>query len=481
MRKTHHVPQLTRDALRSRLLQLASLGASGASIDLQIDTLLEEILHDEQLLEDDLVPQPLPAWAEARDEDSRIVVTGMGVLTPLGIGLPAFWNGLVEGRSGVGPITLCDPGDSPSRIAGEVPGFDPREYLEAKEARRISRASQFAVAAARMALADSGLAITDENRYEVGALIANGSSSPPDTELAARTLFERGFGKVNPFYITGSLPNMPSCQVAIHLGLLGYNTAIATACAASSQAIGEATEVLRRGEASAMLAGGTEAPICQLTLASFCAIRALSTRNAEPQRASRPFDTGRDGFVLGEGAGVLVLERLSDARRRGARIYAEIIGYASTCDAYHVTAPHPEGDGAARAITRALVRAKISPQQIDYINAHATSTAAGDVAETLAVKRAFGEYANSVPMSSTKSMTGHLTSAAGAIEAAATIMALKHGVIPPTINLETPDPACDLDYVPNIARPAALQVAMSNSFGFGGVNGVLVFARPTAV
>lgn len=230
-----------------------------------------------------------------------------------------------------------------------------------------------------------------------------------------------------------------------------------------------------------MLAGGTEAPICQLTLASFCAIRALSTRNAEPRRASRPFDTGRDGFVLGEGAGVLVLERLSDARRRGARIYAEIIGYASTCDAYHVTAPHPEGDGAARAITRALVRAKISPQQIDYINAHATSTAAGDVAETLAVKRAFGEYANSVPMSSTKSMTGHLTSAAGAIEAAATIMALKHGVIPPTINLETPDPACDLDYVPNIARPAALQVAMSNSFGFGGVNGVLVFARPTAV
>jgi 3-oxoacyl-[acyl-carrier-protein] synthase II len=230
-----------------------------------------------------------------------------------------------------------------------------------------------------------------------------------------------------------------------------------------------------------MLAGGTEAPICQLTLASFCAIRALSTRNSDPERASRPFDATRDGFVLGEGAGVVVLERLSHARRRGAQIYAEITGYASTCDAYHVTAPHPEGDGAARAIARALARARISPQQVDYINAHATSTPAGDVAETLAIKQAFGEYAYSVPISSTKSMTGHLTSAAGVVEAAATILALKHGVIPPTINYEHPDPDCDLDYVPNTARPAALQVAISNSFGFGGINGVLVFRKPTAV
>ncbi len=476
MHRTGKALQVRRELLRRRLMQLFDRDVPGATaIDVQIDNLLEEILHE------DVALQPALARLDQGDEDQRIVVTGMGLVTPLGIGIEPFWHNLAAGRSGVGPITLCDPGDSPSRIAGEVPGFEPRDYIEAKEARRVSRASQFAIAAARLALLDSGLAIDDDNRYEVGALIANGSSSPADTELAARTLIERGFSKVNPFYITGSLPNMPSCQVAIQLGLLGYNTAIATACAASSQAIGEAAEVIRRGDATAMLAGGTEAPICQLTLASFCAIRALSTRNDEPERASRPFDTTRDGFVLGEGAGVLVLERLSDARRRGARIYAEIIGYAATCDAYHVTAPHPEGDGAARAISRALVRARISPQQVDYINAHATSTPSGDIAETLAIKRAFGEYANSVPISSTKSMTGHLTSAAGVMEAAATILALQHGLIPPTINYEHPDPECNLDYVPNTARPAELQIAMSNSFGFGGINGVLVFQKPSTV
>ena len=465
-----------RDLLRQRLQRLSAQNPPAATT---IDVQIEELLQD--ILDEDLAPLPTLAWAHDRDEDQQIVVTGMGLLTPLGIGIDPFWAGLIEGRSGAGPITLCDPGESPSRIAAEVSGFDPRDYLEAKEARRLSRASQFAVAAARMALADSGLMVDASNRYDVGALIANGSTSPPDTELATRTVIERGFGKVNPFYVTSSLPNMPSCQVAIQLGLLGYNTAIATACAASSQSIGEAAEVIRRGDAEVMLAGGTEAPICQMTLASFCAIRALSTRNAEPERASRPFDATRDGFVLAEGAGVLVLERLSHARRRGAHIYAEIAGYASTCDAYHVTAPHPEGDGAARAITRALARARISPQQVDYINAHATSTPTGDVAETLAIKQAFGEYAHSVPISSTKSMTGHLTSAAGAVEAAAAILALKHGVIPPTINYEHPDPACDLDYVPNTARKAALQVAVSNSFGFGGINAVLVFRKPAGV
>ena len=465
-----------RDLLRQRLQRLIAQDTPAATT---IDAQIEELLQD--ILDEDLAPLPALAWADDRDEDQRIVVTGMGLLTPLGIGIDSFWAGLTEGRSGVGPITLCDPGESPSRIAAEVGEFDPRNYLEAKEARRISRASQFAVAAARMALADSGLVVDASNRHNVGALIANGSSSPPDTELAARTLIERGFGKVNPFYITSSLPNMPSCQVAIQLGLLGYNTAIATACAASSQSIGEAAEVIRRGDADVMLAGGTEAPICQMTLASFCAIRALSTRNAEPERASRPFDATRDGFVLAEGAGVMVLERLSHARRRGARIYAEITGYASTCDAYHVTAPHPEGDGAARAITRALARARISPQQVDYINAHATSTPSGDVAETLAIKQSFGEYAYSVPISSTKSMIGHLTSAAGAVEAAAAILALKHGIIPPTINYEHSDPTCDLDYVPNAARKAALQVAISNSFGFGGINAVLVFKKPASV
>src|SRR5215211_8951617 len=476
MRRTGKAPQVRRELLRRRLMQLFDRDAPGATaIDVQIEDLLEDIL------EEDVALQPALARLDHGDEDERIVVTGMGLVTPFGIGIAPFWQNLTAGRSGVRPITLCDPGDSPSRIAGEVPGFEARDYMEAKEARRVSRASQFAVAAARMALLDSGLTIDEGNRSDVGALIANGSSSPPDTELAARTMIERGFGKVNPFYITGSLPNMPSCQVAIQLGLLGYNTAIATACAASTQAIGEAAEVIRRGDATLMFAGGTEAPICRLTLASFCAIRALSTRNDDPEGASRPFEATRDGFVLGEGAGVLVLEQLAHARRRGARIYAEIIGYASTCDAYHVTAPHPEGDGAARAMIRALARAQISPQQVDYINAHATSTPAGDVAETLAIKQAFGEYAHSVPISSTKSMTGHLTSAAGAVEAAAVILALKHGVIPPTINYEHPDPACDLDYVPNKARPADLQIAMSNSFGFGGINGVLVFQKPSAV
>jgi 3-oxoacyl-[acyl-carrier-protein] synthase II len=416
-----------------------------------------------------------------RNEDQRVVVTGMGVLTPLGIGLDIYWNGLAAGKSGVGPITLCDPGESTSRIAAEVPNFDPRAYLDAKEARRMSRASHFAVAAARMAVADARLTIDDSNRAEIGVLLGNGTTAPADTEAAMRTLIERGMGRVSPFYITSAIPNMPACQVAIQLGLLGYNTTIATACAASSQAIGEAAEVIRRGHATIMLAGGTEAPICQLTLASFGALRALSTRNDDPHHASRPFDAERDGFVLGEGAGVLVLEQLSHARRRGATIYAELIGYASTCDAYHVTAPHPNGDGAARAMARALQYAHIAPQQIDYINAHATATLVGDVAETRAIRQIFGEYAPSIPISSTKSMIGHLTSAAGAVEAAATILALKHNLIPPTINLDQPDPQCDLDYVPNEARPADLQIAMSNSFGFGGVNGVLIFQKPSLI
>lgn len=463
-----------RQLLRERLLALTSAPRSVdalESIEAQIDVLLEDLLDEAAEI------SPAPALTSSRTEDERVVVTGIGVLTPLGIGLEPFWDGLIAGRSGVGTITLCDPGDSPSKIAGEVREFDPRAFLDAKEARRLSRASQFAVAAAHMALADARLVIDDSNRADIGVLIGNGTTAPPDTEAAMRTLIERGLGRVSPFYITSALPNMPACQVAIQLGLLGYNTTIATACAASAQAIGEAAEVIRRGAASVMLAGGTEAPICQLTLASFGALRALSTRNADPQRASRPFDTNRDGFVLGEGAGMLVLESLAHARRRNATVYAEVIGYASTCDAHHVTAPHPEGDGAARAMAQALRHARIGPQQVHYINAHATSTTVGDIAETRAIKQVFGEYATSVPISSTKSMIGHLTSAAGAVEAAATIMALQHGRIPPTINLEQPDPACDLDYVPNEARTADLRIAMSNSFGFGGVNAVLVFQK----
>ncbi len=438
---------------------------------IEIDRLLLEALEDDPIIE------TAPQRADARDEDERVVVTGMGVVTPLGIGLEAYWEGLASGRSGVGPITLCDTADSTCTIAAEVKGFDPRAYMDIKEARRISRASQFAVAAAKLAVADAGLTIDASNTYEIGTLIASGATSPPDVEGAVRAMLEKGLARMSPFFITAALPNMPSCQVAIQLDVRGYSTTIATACAAATQAIGEAAEIIRRGDAVAMLAGGTEAPICQLTLGSFIGVRALSTRNAEPHRASRPFDADRDGFVLGEGAGVLVLESLGHARRRGARIYAEIIGYAATNDAYHVTAPHPSGDGAARAMTRALAKARVGPQQIDYLNAHATSTLAGDIAETLAIKQAFGEYAYSVPISSTKSMTGHLTSAAGAIEAAATILAMQHSRIPPTINLETPDPQCDLDYVPNTSRAAAIEIAMSNSFAFGGINGVLVLRR----
>lgn len=470
MRPSTDEDRARRELLRSRLLALTADTSDPTVIDDQIEQLLDEI-------SDDLAPQPARALFDERPEDDRVVVTGMGLVTPLGIGIGPFWNGLIEGRSGVRRITLCDPGESPCAIAAEVPDFDPRSYMDAKEARRVSRASQFAVAAGRMALEDSGFVVDDGNRYDVGALIASGSTSPPDTEAAAHTLFERGFSRVSPFYITAALPNMPSCQVAIQLGLMGYNTTIATACAASAQAIGEAAAVIRRGEATVMLAGGTEAPISQFTLASFGAIRALSNRNDDPEGASRPFDATRDGFVLGEGAGVLVLEQLSHARRRGARIYGEVLGYASTCDAHHVTAPRPDGDGPARAMVRAMARARVAPQQIGYVNAHATSTPAGDVAETVAIKRAFGEYAHSVPISSTKSMTGHLTSAAGVVEAAATILAMRHGVIPPTINYEHPDPQCDLDYVPNRARQAQITLAMSNSFGFGGVNAVLIFAR----
>jgi 3-oxoacyl-[acyl-carrier-protein] synthase II len=456
---------------RQPFLDLTSASADTVVLDPRIDELLDEVLEETP------VPQPARARLDAWDEDRRIVVTGIGLVTPLGIGIDSFWSGVVSGRSGVRRITLCDPGESPCKIAAEVPDFDPRAYMDAKEARRSSRNSQFAVAAAQMAIDDARLVIDDANRYDIGALIANGSTSPPETEAMAHTLFERGFSRVNPFYITSALPNMPSCQVAIQFGLMGYNTTIATACAASAQAIGEAAEVIRRGDATVMLAGGTEAPICQFTLASFGAIRALSNRNDEPERASRPFDAQRDGFVLGEGAGVLVLETLAHARRRGARIYAELLGYSTTCDAHHVTAPRPDGDGPARAINRALARARVVPQQIDYINAHATSTTAGDVAETVAIKRVFDEYAASVPISATKSMIGHLTSAAGVVEAATTILALVHSVIPPTINYEHPDPVCDLDYVPNQARQAQLQIAMSNSFGFGGVNAVLVFQR----
>ncbi|NTW01782.1 MAG: beta-ketoacyl-ACP synthase II [Oscillochloris sp.] len=446
--------------------------ATEADLETQINLLLAEVL------EDDPITKPLPLIPDDPHEDSRIVITGMGVISPFGIGVEPFWEGLATGRSAIGRISHFDPSDFPCQIAGQVPNFIPQAFMDAKEARRMSRASQFAVAAARMAIESAGLRIDAGNCDEIGTLIACGTISMPDVEQAVITMMQRGPMKISPFFIPAAVPNMPSSQVAIQLGLRGYISAISTACAASSQAIGEAAEVIRRGDAEVMLAGGTEAPISALSLGSFCVMRALSTQyNADPSRASRPFDLHRDGFVSGEGAGVFVLERLSSARRRGAAILAELIGYGAIADAYHITSPDPDGQGAARAIRRALQRARIDPQQVDYINAHATSTPVGDAAETRAIKQVFGEYAYSVPISSIKSMIGHLTGAAGAIEAAATILALQYNLIPPTINQEDSDPECDLDYVPNVARPANLQVAISNSFGFGGVNSVLAFKK----
>ncbi|MFV9505085.1 MAG: beta-ketoacyl-ACP synthase II [Oscillochloridaceae bacterium umkhey_bin13] len=459
-------------ALRAELLGLVRAGVT-ADLEAQIDELLAEVLEDAPLI------APLPLAIDDEDEDRRIVVTGIGVVSPFGVGLEPFWEGLAAGRSAIGRITHFDPTGYPCQIAGQTPDFAPQEFMDFKEARRMSRSSQMAVAAARMAVTSAGLRL-EGVADEVGVLIGCGTIAMPEVEQAVTTLVQRGGMKISPFFIPAALPNMPASQVAIQLGLRGYISATCTACAAGAQAIGEAAEVIRRGEAEVMLAGGAEAPITALSLGAFCVMRALSSQgNEDPARASRPFDAQRDGFVPGEGAAVLVLERLSSARRRGATILAEVAGYGCSADAHHVTAPDPDGQGAARAMRRALQRARLDPQQVDYINAHATSTPAGDVAETRAIKQVFGEYAYSVPISASKSMFGHLTGAAGAVEAAATIMALQHNLIPPTINQETPDPVCDLDYVPNVARPAQLQVAISNSFGFGGVNAVLVFRKLT--
>jgi 3-oxoacyl-[acyl-carrier-protein] synthase II len=460
-----------RAALRNELLALFGR-RSVADLEAQIDALLAEVLEDAPDV------HPLPAFLTDPDEDQRVVITGMGVVSPFGVGIEPFWEGLRNGQSAIRRIDSFDTSAFPCQIGGEVTGFAPHEFMDAKEARRMSRSSQFAVAAARMAVGAADLRIDGGNAHEIGVLIACGTTSMPDIEQAMTTLIQRGGMKISPFFIPAALPHMPASQVALQLGIRGYISAISTACAAGAQAIGEAAAVIRRGDAEIMLAGGAEAPITAFSLGSFCALRALSTHfNATPTRASRPFDRHRDGFVPGEGAAVFVLERMANARRRGAPIFAEVAGYAATSDAFHVTAPDPDGTGAAHAIRRALHNARLDPQQVDYINAHATSTPAGDLAETRAIKQVFGEYAHSVPISSIKSMIGHLTGAAGAVEAAATVLALHNHLLPPTLNLDEPDPECDLDYVPNQARPARIQTAISNSFGFGGVNAVLVFKR----
>ncbi len=405
----------------------------------------------------------------------RVVITGIGVITPIGSGTEEFWEALVLGKSGISRITRFDPEDFPCQLAAEV-DFDPLDHLDRREARKMDRFSQFAVVASRMAWADGNLtgAFAPE---QTGVLIGTGIGGIEVFAREAKVLFEKGPRRVSPFFIPAMIANMASGLVAIDLGLKGPISTVATACATGTNAIGDAYRIVERGDAEVMLAGGTEASVHPLALAGFSSIKALSTKNHLGARACRPFDKERDGFIMGEGAGVLVVESLDHAAGRGARVYAEIVGYGMSSDAYHMTAPSPGGEGAINAMNRALRTANIAPAEVDYVNAHGTSTPANDVIETIAIKAVLGSRAKSVPVSSTKSMVGHLLGAAGAVEAAATALTLERQMVPPTINYEVPDPECDLDYVPNRARATCVNVALKNSFGFGGQNACLVLKR----
>jgi 3-oxoacyl-[acyl-carrier-protein] synthase II len=405
----------------------------------------------------------------------RVVITGIGLVSPVAIGTEANWQALVAGRSGVARITRFDPTAFDAQIAAEVKGFDPLQFVEKKDVKKIDVFIQFALAASQFAMDDSGLTIGPENATRVGVFIASGIGGFATIEREHSKLLEGGPGRISPFFIPAAIINLAAGHVSIRFGAKGPNLATCTACAASAHALGDATEVIRRGDADVMIAGGSEAAITPMGVGGFAAMRALSTRNDAPEKASRPFDLERDGFVIGEGSGVLVLEELGFALARGARIYAEIVGYGASADAFHITAPCEDGDGAVRAM-RAALRG-VDPSEVGYINAHGTSTPHNDRIETTAIKQCFGEHARNLAISSTKSMTGHLLGAAGALEGGITALALYHQVVPPTINLEHPDPACDLDYVPNASRAVAIQYAMSNSFGFGGTNAALVLKR----
>jgi 3-oxoacyl-[acyl-carrier-protein] synthase II len=404
----------------------------------------------------------------------RVAVTGIGLLSPVGLTAPENWRSLTAGRNGIGRTTRFDTTDYACKIAGEVKGFDPGAFLDKKEIKKFDTFIHYAVAAAKEALGDSGLAITDENAERVGVCIGSGIGGLPLIEETHRILLEKGPRRISPFFIPGLIANMPSGLISILTGAKGPNTATVTACATSAHAIGDAGNIIRRGDADAMIAGGTESVIAPLAVGGFSAMRALSTRNDDPEHASRPWDKDRDGFVLGEGAGILILEEMGQAVARGATIYAELAGYGMSGDAYHISAPSEDGDGPRRVMINTLKDAGANPDDVEYINAHGTSTPAGDKIETIAVKSVFGEHARKVAISSTKSMTGHLLGAAGGLEAGITALAIKNGVIPPTINYVTPDPECDLDYTPNTAREQKLKVAMSNSFGFGGTNACLL-------
>ena len=417
---------------------------------------------------------------EVRRNMRRVVVTGIGVVTPLGIGKEAFWDGLANGRSGVRRITRFDPSELTSQIAGEVPDFEPLDYMDRKDARRMDRFTQFAVAATALALADAGLDQEVPLGERAGVLIGSGVGGIETLEEQALTLVTKGVNRISPFFVPMMIADMAAGQVSIQFGAKGHNACTVTACCSGAHSIGDAFRVIQRGEADIMISGGAEAPIGRLAMGGFCSAKTLSTRNDEPERASRPFDAGRDGFVMGEGSGIVILEELEHARARGAKIYAELVGYGATGDAYHITTPAPEGEGAARAMLAALNDAGLTVEDVDYINAHGTSTKYNDYFETVAIKRVFGQRAASVPISSTKSMTGHLLGAAGGVELIASLLAMEHSLIPPTINYEEPDPDCDLDYVPNTARPKELNVVMSNSFGFGGHNAVLIAKKLTS-
>ena len=407
----------------------------------------------------------------------RVVVTGIGTLTPLGIGWETFWEGCRAGRSGIGQITHFDTTAYACKIAGEVRGFVPEDYIPKKEARKMDRCLHLAAAASKMALEDSAIEITPENAADIGVLIGSGIGGMGTLENQHRVLMERGPDKVSPFFIPMMIANMASCMVSILHGLRGPNITIVTACATGAHCIGEATQMIRDGKARAMLAGGTEAVVTPISVAGFSSMHALSTRNDEPAKASRPFDRDRDGFVMGEGAAILLLEEIESAKARGARIYGEIAGFGMSADAYHITNPQPEGVGVGKAMQAALDDAGLSATDVDYLNAHATSTPLGDRTETLAIRNALGAHADKIAVSSTKSMIGHMLGAAGAIETVVCLLACRDDVVPPTINYENPDPACDLDYVPNVAREMKVDVALNNSYGFGGQNAVLAVRK----
>jgi 3-oxoacyl-[acyl-carrier-protein] synthase II len=410
-------------------------------------------------------------------QNKRVVITGLGAITPIGKNLADYWDGLLQGRSGVGAVTLFDASEHACQIAAEVKDFDPHEYLDRKDAKRMDRFAQFGVCASIQAIADAKLEINELNADQVGVLIGTGVGGLQVMETQNEILLTKGPKKVSPFTIPMMIANMAAGLTAIHTGARGPNSCTVTACAAGSHAIGDAFRLIQGGYAQAMICGGAEAAVTPLSFAGFCSAKALSTRNDSPNNASRPFDRDRDGFVMGEGSGILVIEELEQALKRGARIYAEIVGYGMTCDAYHMTSPVPGGQGATKAMELALADGNLNPNQVDYINAHGTSTQANDSNETKAIKKALGERASQIAVSSTKSMTGHLLGGSGGIEAVATVMAIANNRVPPTINLENPDPDCDLDYVPNSSREQEVNVALSNSFGFGGHNVTLAFKK----